>query len=190
MEKSLFPQIHTFQKIYPEIKIKLQHGSTPHIIEKLENGLIDIGIIHLPINNNEIHMTDYLTISSTFIVGEKYKELANKTLALDEMLNYPIISFSKTSSSRKFLNQIFQRKGLCVKPDVEVGSVELLIECAKIGMGIAFVTRELVLRELSKGELFEVHTGENIEKRQIGIITKKESPLSISANKFFKHLLE
>lgn len=186
----LLPYIQTFQDMFPEIQIKLQHGSTPQILDKLTNGLVDIGVIHLPIDQSPVTLTKFLSISSTFIVGKKYKNLVNKHLSLEEMLNYPIISFSETSSSRRFLNQIFQKQGLNVKPDIEVGSVELLIECAKIGMGIAFVTKELVLKELSEGELFEVCLNEKIENRKIGLITRKEIPLSVAANKFFKHLVE
>ncbi|WP_226530227.1 LysR family transcriptional regulator [Metabacillus niabensis] len=186
----LLPHIQTFQDIYPEIQIKLQHGSTPQIVDKLKNGHIDIGIIHLPIDQNQIKLTEFLNISSTFIVGKKYKDLAEKTLSLEEILNYPIISFSEKSSSRTFLNQLFQEQGLKVTPDIEVGSVELLIECAKIGMGIAFVTKELVFKELSEGELIEVRFEEKLENRKIGLITKKEIPLSVAANKFFEHLGE
>ncbi|MCK1999705.1 LysR family transcriptional regulator [Psychrobacillus psychrodurans] len=186
----LLPHIQTFQDLFPEIQIKLQHGSTPQILDKLVNGIIDIGFIHLPIDDNQIKVTDYLSISSTFIVGKKYHELAKKPVSLEEMLNFPMISFSETSSSRRFLNRVFLRKGLEVKPDIEVGSVELLIECTKIGMGIAFVTKELVLKELSEGELFEVCLNEKIENRKIGLITRKELPLSVAASKFFKHLVE
>lgn len=186
----VLPHIQTFQNIFPEIQIKLQHGSTPQILDKLKYGLIDIGIVHLPIDQNQIKLTEFSNISSTFIVGKKYKDLAEKTLSLEEILNYPIISFSEKSSSRKFLNQLFQEQGLKVTPDIEVGSVELLIECAKIGMGIAFVTKELVFKELTEGELFEVRLEEKLENRKIGLITKKDIPLSIAANKFFKHLVE
>ncbi|MFC4323068.1 LysR family transcriptional regulator [Litchfieldia salsa] len=186
----LLPHIQTFQDLFPEIRIKLQHGSTPQILEKLSTGLIDIGVIHLPIDHDQIKITEFLTINSTFIVGEKYKDLAESILTLEDLLNYPIISFSETSSSRRFLKRLFQKQGLNVKPDIEVGSVELLIECAKIGMGIGFVTKELVSKELSEGELFEVRLNVKIEKRKIGLITKKEIPLSLAATKFFTHLVE
>src|SRR5690625_51491 len=184
----LLSYVQTFQDIFPSIQIRLQHGSTPQILDKLTNGFIDIGIIHMPINQSQIQLTEFLNINSTFIVGKKYKNLANKILSLEEMLNYPIITFSETSSTRRILNQLFQKQGLILKPDIEVGSVELLIECAKIGMGIAFVTKELVAKELSEGELIEVHINEKLEKRNIGLITKKDVPLSIAADKFFKHL--
>ncbi|GKV57524.1 LysR family transcriptional regulator [Sporosarcina sp. NCCP-2222] len=184
----LLPYVQTFQDIFPDIKIKLQHGSTPQIIEKLTSGMIDIGIIHLPINQSEIQLTEFLNINSTFIAGEKYKDLANRTVTLEDLINYPIITFSAASSTRRFLDQLFHKYGLVCKPDIEVGSVELLIECAKIGMGIAFVTKELVEKELSNGELIEIRLNENLEMRKIGLITQKDTPLSIAADKFFKHL--
>ncbi|MDP5276371.1 LysR family transcriptional regulator [Chengkuizengella axinellae] len=185
----LLPHIKTFQECFPDIQIKLQHGSTPSIIEKLTSGIIDFGIVHLPVDHKQIQVTEFLNINSTFVVGEKYKELTKNENTLEELLKYPIISFSEKSSSRKFLNLLFQKQGLNVKPDIEVGSVDLLIECAKIGMGVAFVTKELVTKELKNCLLFEIKLNEKIEKRKIGLVTKKELPLSIAANQFFQHLL-
>lgn len=184
----LLPHIQTFQGRFPDIQIKLQHGSTPQIVDKLLNGVIDLGVIHLPISQSQIQITEFLSIHSTFIVGEKYKHLTEKTLTLNELINYPLISFSETSSSRRSLNQLFQKRGLTVNPDIEVGSVELMIECAKIGMGIAFITKELVLQELSDEKLYEVRITEKVEDRKIGLIINKEIPLSIAADNFFNHI--
>lgn len=184
----LLPFIQEFQELYPKIQIKLQHGSTPQILDKLNNGLIDLGIVHLPINESRIQLKEFLTIQSIFVVGNRFKEVANNKRHLEELLKYPIISFSETSSSRNFLHQLFQKQGLSVTPDIEVGSVELLMECAKIGMGVAFVTKELVSKELAAGELFEVPIYENIEERTIGLVTQKNIQLSIAADKFYQHL--
>ncbi|MHC0551940.1 LysR family transcriptional regulator [Salinicoccus sp. HZC-1] len=186
----LLPHIQTFQKIFPEVQVKLQHGSTPHILDKLKNGTIDIGLVHLPINEKQIQVTEFLNIHSTFVVGQKYKELAEKTISLEQIADYPLITFSKTSSSRRFLNQLFQKQDLNVKPDIEVGSVELMIECAKIGMGMAFVTKELIREELENAELFEVLLNERIDERKVGVITKSDIPLSLAANKFYEHLVD
>ena len=185
----LLPYIQTFQELYPDIQIKLQHGSTPQILDKLANGVIDIGIVHLPVNQNNVSITDFLSINSTFVAGKRFQQLSKERLSLSAMQAYPLISFSETSSSRKFLNQLFLKQKLDVKPDIEVGSVELLIECAKIGMGIAFVTKELVSKELAEKELFELQIDEVIEKRKIGLATKKGASLSLAADKFLNHLL-
>ncbi|WP_227994865.1 LysR family transcriptional regulator [Oceanobacillus sp. CFH 90083] len=185
----LLPYVQTFQELYPDIQIKLQHGSTPQILDKLANGLIDIGIVHLPVHQSNVSITDFLSINSIFVVGKRFQYLSRERLSLSEIQAYPIISFSEASSSRKFLNQLFLKQELDVKPDIEVGSVELLIECAKIGMGIAFVTKELVLKELAEKQLFEVKIDEVIEKRKIGLATKKDASLSLAADTFLNHLL-
>ncbi|GGP11842.1 LysR family transcriptional regulator [Oceanobacillus neutriphilus] len=185
----LLPYIQTFQDKYPDIQIKLQHGSTPQILDKLANKLIDIGIVHLPVSQSNLSVTDFLSINSIFVVGKRFQHLSRERLTLSEIKAYPIISFSETSSSRKFLNQLFLSQKLDVKPDIEVGSVELLIECAKIGMGVAFVTKELISKELAEEKLFEVKINEVIEKRKIGLATKKDTSLSLAAGMFLNHLL-
>ncbi|WP_040979454.1 LysR family transcriptional regulator [Oceanobacillus jeddahense] len=185
----LLPYIQTFQDLYPDIQIKLQHGSTPQILEKLTNGLIDIGIVHLPVDQNHVSIKDFLDIHSTFVVGKRFQHLSKEKRSLSVIQEYPLISFSEASSSRKFLHQLFVKHGLDVKPDIEVGSVDLLIECAKIGMGAAFVTKELVSEELAEKELFEVTINEAIEKRKIGLATNKGASLSLATETFFNHLL-
>lgn len=185
----LLPYIQTFQHSYPDIKIKIQLGSTPQILDKLVNGHIDIGIVHLPIDQSRLHVTDFRSIESIFVAGGKYRYLADKKLTVKELINHPIISFSESSSSRQFLNQVLQEKNLSVTPDIEVGSVELLIEFAKNGMGIAFATKELISKELMKGELHEIAVDFPIKNRKIGIATRKEVPLSIAANQFYEQLI-
>ncbi|MEI5908856.1 LysR family transcriptional regulator [Bacillus spongiae] len=186
----LLPSIQSFQHLYPDIRIKLQHGSTPTIIEKLTSGIIDFGFIHLPIHDQQIEVTEILSSRNIFVVGEKYKALSEEVAILKDLLQYPIISFSETSSSRRFLNDLFQKQGFIVKPDIEVGSVDLIIECAKIGMGIAFVAKEYVTQELDKQTLFEVKLEEKIVNRKIGLVKMKELPLSVAASAFYQHLLQ
>ncbi|TES55870.1 LysR family transcriptional regulator [Halalkalibacterium halodurans] len=166
----VLPSIQRFQARYPNIHIRLQHGSTPQITEKLDNSSIDFGFVHLPVQARHVEIQPFLTISSLFVVGEQNRELAGRPLLLEEVLDYPLITFSESSSSTQFLQRLFERQGLHVQPDIEVGSVELLIECVKLGMGVAFVTKDFVLRELKKGELIPLEMKEPIEQRTIGIV--------------------
>ena len=66
-------------------------------------------------------------------------------------------------------------------PDImEVGNMDLLIEFAKIDLGIACVIREFVQKELSAGELLEISLEMDIPKRDVGFLyrysTLKENP--------------
>ncbi|MNY72260.1 LysR substrate binding domain protein [compost metagenome] len=77
---------------------------------------------------------------------------------------------------------------MLLEPEIELGSVDLLIEFAKIGFGVSFVTKEFVARELAEGSLFEVNLEASIPSTKIGIITLKNMPLSTAAAAFVAEL--
>ena len=69
---------------------------------------------------------------------------------------------------------------------MELASYSLVIEFAKIGMGIGFVTKNYVQDELNKKELFELRVTPQIPKRNILVLTKKSYLPSFSASKLIE----
>jgi DNA-binding transcriptional LysR family regulator len=66
--------------------------------------------------------------------------------------------------------------------------VELLIEFARIGFGVSFLSREFIETELANGTLHEITTVERIPSRTVAIATVKGHPLSTAANKLIQML--
>nr|WP_250886725.1 LysR family transcriptional regulator [Bacillus sp. SM2101] len=184
----LLPHIKTFTDKYPQVQIQLKHGTTPNIIELLKKGKIDLGIVHLPIEDNQVDVTEFINIHSCFVVSSKYKKLLKNEVSLKELLTYPLITFSKNSSSRKFIEALFKKHDLTIEPEIELGSVDLLIECSKIGLGVGFVTKEFVTEELEQNLLYEVNLQEDIPVRKLGIVTLKNTPISVGSKKFIKSM--
>ena len=71
-----------------------------------------------------------------------------------------------------------------------MGSHDLLLEFAKINLGIACVIREFSQDYLKRGLLYEVETKEKIPKRSIGYCYLKNLSLSPAAKKFIEVLEE
>ncbi|AEI44574.1 LysR family transcriptional regulator [Paenibacillus mucilaginosus] len=184
----LLPFLESFHREFPGIGINLVHGTTPEIVRSLKEGKIDIGIVRLPVTDEQLHVREGITIRDCFVAGPKYRELAERDVSLEELLNYPIILFSRNSSSRRFITKQFLEQGLVLEPEIELGSVDLLIEFAKIGFGVSFVTREFVAKELEEESLFEVKLKAPLPSTRVGIITLKSVPLSAAAAEFIKKL--
>ncbi len=100
--------------------------------------------------------------------------------------NYPIMLLEKGGNSREFIDNCFYTNGLTVLPEVELGSMELLIQFSKKGMGIACVVKDYIQKELEEKFLYEVHVKEKIPPRIIGVVTKKGIPISSAAEKFIE----
>ena len=64
--------------------------------------------------------------------------------------------------------------------------LDLLIDFAKIGVGVACVIKSIVSKELADGTLIEIPLGIPIHKREVGFAYKESSKLSTSLQTFIK----
>lgn len=186
----LMDYLEEYNKRYPKIKIYVTDKSTNKIVEALESGEVDIGILNMNISKDKKHnlnMINSFTIQDCFVAGEKYSDICNKKMNLKELVdNYPIMLLEKGGNSREFIDNYFYTNGLTVLPEVELGSMELLTQFSKKGMGIACVVKNYVQKELKENLLYEVPVKEKIPQRTIGVVIKKGIPISSAAEKFIE----
>lgn len=182
----LLPIIEDFHTRHPGVKLHLHHGTTPEVITFLKEGRIDLGVVRMPIVDPQLKVRESFQLQDCFVAGGRYAELKDNVLSLDKLLHYPVILFSRNSRARMTITEVFQSYGLTLKPDIEVGSVDLLIEFARRGLGISYVTREFVKNELETGSLFEIKLDVALPPSHVGIMTMRNMPLSSAASRFIE----
>ncbi|MDA3884634.1 MAG: LysR family transcriptional regulator [Candidatus Delongbacteria bacterium] len=185
----LLPYLEEFHKKFPKIKIKITNRTTYEIINLLKNGSVDLGVLNMPVeDDNQLNITESLTIEDCFIYGKKYSSFFKDKVSLKKLNRFPIILLEKGSSTRNFIDNIFIDKKLKLEPEIELGSNDLLVKFAKIGLGISFVSKSSIKNELNDGDIFEVKLKEKIPKRKIGIATLKGVFLSPAGQEFLAFL--
>lgn len=182
----LLPYLEDFHKKYPRIRLHLNHGTTPEVIAFLKEGKIDLGVVRMPIDDPQLEVRESIQLRDCFVAGERYAELKNMVLSLDKLLKHPVILFSRNSRARMAITELFQSYGYKLKPEIEVGSVDLLIEFARRGLGISYVTREFVSKELEEGSLFEIQLDVPLPPSHVGIMIMRNMPLSSAASKLIE----
>ncbi len=182
----LLPYLEQFHHLYPNIKIHLNHGTTPEVISFLKEGKIDLGVVRMPIGDPQLEVRETWQLQDCFVAGERYVDLKNRTMSLKNLLDYPIILFSRNSRARISITELYHSYGLNLRPEFEVGSVDLLIEFARKGLGISFVTREFVSKELEEGSLFEIKLDVQLPPSQVGVMTMRNLPLTSAAKRFME----
>lgn len=184
----LLPFLEEFHSLYPKIDIQIITGLTTELISKLKNGLIDIVILN--INNkdygNDIEIIKCQKINDCFVVNSKFKELINKEISLKDINNYPLILQKKGSNTRDFLDNIAKENDVILKPNIELASYSLVVEFSKIGLGIGYVTKKYIQKELKNKELYELNINEKIPSRYIGIALSKNHLPSFSTKKLIE----
>lgn len=183
----LLPYLKDFIKEYPHIKITIECQSTFHTIKSLEENKIDIGLIGKPDNLHNLSFYPIMEIEDIFIATKTY---IDNLLLRETNYNTNILSASnlmlldEENITRIYINNYFKKYHIDTNQALEVSNMDLLIEFAKIGLGVACVIKEFVLSGLKQGSLVEVPLNVRIPKRQVGFSYSKNAPLTDSMKKF------
>lgn len=180
----LLPYLEDFYRKYPGIKLNILNGTTTEICEFIKSGKADVGICNLPIVDEQLHVIPCKEIQDIFVCGRKYENMTEKPISLAELMELPLILLERKSNSRLYVENFLNKKGFQVSPVLELGAHDLVLEFAKINLGISCVIKEFSKEYLERGDLFEILLEENIPKRTIGICYLKNVPLSRAANIF------
>lgn len=177
----LLPYLHAFIHLHPHIKITIDCQSTLHTMELLETGAIDIGLIGAPKQSNSLVYTELQTIQDTFVTIRSY--LDNLSIREPEQNNLfstgTLMLLDEENITRQFIDDYFYRNQIKTNQILEVSTMDLLIEFARIGLGIACVIREFVEQDLKQGTLIELPLSAPIENRSIGLAyAKSHTPAS------------
>ncbi len=184
----LLPYLEKFHRLYPKVKIQFINRTSPKILENLKNGAIDFGIVTLPLNDKKVTVRELTAVTDTFVAAPKYAELKDRKVKLAELAGYPLLLLEKASSTRRNFDAFLNQNQIALVPEIELESVDLLVEFARIGMGVAHVLRESALAAIECEELFEVGVEEKIPQRELGLANMAQVPLSKAAEVFVEML--
>ena len=121
-----------------------------------------------------------------FVANEEYLHLKGRKIELKELQDSPILMLDRKSTTSEFLHSLFQRRQLDLVPEIELSSNDLLIDLARIGLGIAFVPDYCVPENISN--LFVLDLNEQIPARHLVVAHNENLPVSQAARQFMNML--
>lgn len=185
----LISYLERFHKDFPSAHIKVINQTSVKCAELLRNGLVDLIVVNYP-NNYLGSASDIVRIKKfrdIFIAGDTYPDLQNKKLSFRQLLQYPILMLDKNSTTNEYLHQLFQQHQLDLVPEIELTSNDLLIDLARIGLGIAFIP-DYCISEKTEG-IHVLETKEKYPERELVVAYNSHLPLTRAANEFLSYFL-
>ena len=95
-----------------------------------------------------------------------FPKLISGIQSVSELQKYPMMMLDKASTTSEFLHKLFLERHLELIPSIELASNDLLIDLARIGLGIACVP-EYCIDEEGETELFVVKMKDSLPERGI-----------------------
>jgi DNA-binding transcriptional LysR family regulator len=183
----LVPFLKDFHRKYPEVHIKVTNGTSYQCAKMLETNQVDIVVTNSPnaALTNSMYIQSILEFQDVFICNPDYFPLEENPVTLETLQSYPILMLTKHSTTSEFLHNLFLQNSLDLVPAIELSSNDLLIDLAKIGLGIAFVP-DFCLKDQSN--LVIINTVEKLPTRKLVAAYNDAIPLSSAAKYFIEQL--
>lgn len=185
----LIPKLKGFIKAYPNIEIKIRNHTSTDNLNLLEKGEVDLCIISEPLVKKDLYKFIKLAdIHDIFVANPDYMSSLQLKHLEDIFLVASFLLLEPTNISRMYIDKYFSNIGVKIKPEIEISNMDILVEFAKIGLGITVAIKEFVNSEIVKGELIEIPVKPMIPKRNIGLVYNRNIPLSIAAETFIRYV--
>lgn len=184
----LLPYLTDFVKLHPHIQVTIACQSTNHTLQMLEHEELDLGLTGRPEHLHGMKFYPVRQIQDIFVASREYLDhlllfleqnkqespsdvsgllASNSALLLKSGI---LMMLDKDNLTRQYLDQYFKEQQLFPENILEATSMDLLIDFAKIGLGIACVIREFVEEDLKAGTLLELPAPFPIASREIGFV--------------------
>jgi len=159
---SLPAVVQQFSQKFPKVRLSLLQGNPKQVAEMVTNNLADVaiateaiaevdGLVSLP-----CFQWEHMVITPT-----DHPLLKLKSITLEDIAAYPLITYDAAFAGRNKIDQAFARRAL--KPDVVLEAIDadVIKTYVELGMGIGIIaglaynpTRDINLKAIPAGHLF------------------------------------
>jgi len=179
----LMERLKEFMEKFPNIKVSISCQSTYETINALENGSLDIGLVGESDRLGNLSFSPIQSISDIFVCSKDYLSQHTKENR-DAFSDATFLMLNKNNVTRQYVDKHLLMQGITLENQMEVSTMDLLIDFAKIGLGIACVIEEFVIEELENGSLVTFPIELNIPSRKVGLAYSKNALQNPSVVKF------
>ena len=189
----LLPYLQQFVKDNPHIKVTITCHPTMETLRDIDNSVTDIGVVGIPSLPNGLTYIPLREIQDTFVTTDRYLENLKIRVGNDRkaiLNNATFMMLNKENISRKYVDMYLSSHQITMDNIIEINTMDLLIELAKIDLGIACVIKDFVKDELDDHSLTEVSLGRAIPKRKLGLVYKDDTIMTDAMKKFISYFTE
>ena len=191
-EYTIPPILYEILKDDPEIDISMFVENTDIIQKMLLDGKIDFALLEGHFNQNQF---DFKLMSNEEFIGvcSPANQIAAKNNSLQDLLNQNLILRERGSGTRDILEQALYNQNLSTKDfrrNIEIGNMNAIKELCHQDIGITFMYREAVKKEISQGYLKEIPVKNFNVSHPFNFVYLKDTPDKSQIEYWFDKIMD
>ncbi|MEJ2183933.1 MAG: selenium metabolism-associated LysR family transcriptional regulator [Nitrospirota bacterium] len=180
-----------FKRKNPKIKIHLLVGNTRRVVELLNAGNLDLGLVEGEATKYKIITEKFLSDELTLIVPSMHPWAKRKEVSMLDIIKEPLIFREEGSGTRQVIEQHLSKRGIGTQNmniTTILGSTEAIKQAVEDGTGISIVSKWAVRRENRYGTIKPVKFKEGRMLRDFSLVFNKNTVTSYAVDEFLNFL--
>ncbi len=176
-----------FQARYPHVRVRATVSDSGAVIEEIERGRASLGLIGQKTDKPTLEARPIGKDVLVLIVPPGHPWARRRLISLEALAGGPLIIREPGSGSRCTLEKGLERAGASLADlnvTLELGSNAAIRDAVRRGLGVAFLSRPAVERELNARELRAVAVKGLVLERDLYLISHRRRPLAPAARVF------
>ncbi len=187
----LLPYLKGFIEENPHVRITIDCQSSARSARLLGEGKTDVALVVRSEREGAGEFVPLCELEDIFVAAPTYIEnirrrISEEITTSSILANGSLMLLDEENVTRVYVDEYLKSNGIEVNKFLEVTTMDLLIEFAKIGMGVACVIRSFVEDDIKTGRLVELPLDRPMNKRSAGFIFPNSSSVSKTALRFRK----
>jgi DNA-binding transcriptional LysR family regulator len=172
-----------YSRMYPSVQINIYRNFSRKILEKVEDGTLDVGVVTLPVKSPSLEVRPIFRDRILFMVSTRNPLSKQKTVSIADIAKQPLI-FPKTGFTRQLLDKHFRPYRGTMRIVMELPSISMIKRFVAAGLGVSLISASYAKDQVRSGEAKLIPV-EDVELwRELGIVYRGDRTLPRAAAAF------
>jgi LysR family hydrogen peroxide-inducible transcriptional activator len=171
--------VETMAARHPRVQVVVYDATTSSLLLQLASGTVDLAVLGLPVDDPDLQSERLFDEDRLLVVPSHHPLAGHERIVLADLDGVPLLVEPRGSPFRERLEQIADREGFVLRPQVEVDGTRLMASLAFQGFGAALLPASAAPTWLG-GDWTRVPV-EGVPGRSVGLTTRRRGLLSSPA---------
>ena len=141
-----------FRRLYPQVQVNIYRNFSHKIVENIQEGNLEIGIVSLPRNVKGLEIIPIFSAELKVLLPSDHPLVEKTEITPADISFYPLL-LPKTGRTRKMIEDLLRPYKKTLQISMELASVEIIKKYVSAGIGISLLPEAFAQTEVAAGTL-------------------------------------
>lgn len=172
-----------YNQHYPHVQISIYRNFSHKVVEKIEDGTVDVGIVTLPVKAPSLRVHSIFRDRIMLMTSPTNPLAKFKSVTTAQVAEQPQI-FPKTGFMRQVLDKQFRPYRSHLQISMELPSVGMIKRFVAAGLGVSLISETFARDEVRSGKAKLIPVSDMDVWRELGLVYRRDRTLPRSAAAF------